>query len=128
MLDGEFSQHFAVDLNVLLFHQAGKFAPGGAVFAKGGIRADKPEGAEVAFFVAAVPVGVGISLEQRLAGMDKVSRAAVIETFGSLDDILSAFVGGYAAFDSGHMFVEANLREVDLTRIFREREFASISH
>ncbi len=68
VLNCQFREHFPVDENVVLFQNVGEAAPGGAVFAQGGVSANKPQRAEVALLVAAVAVGVAVGLEQGLAG------------------------------------------------------------
>jgi hypothetical protein len=42
-------------------------------------------------------------VEQRFASQSQIRGAAVVKTFGPLQNPFFSFVGGYAAFDSGHL-------------------------
>src|SRR5215211_5104838 len=64
--DGDVGEHLAVELDAGLAQAVHELAVAHALAASGGVDTHDPEAAKVALAVAAVAVGIGVRLEQRL--------------------------------------------------------------
>ena len=58
IFDGEFSENFAVKFDTLGFHAIDQLAVVGTIFMGSIVDAGDPEGAQVAFAIAAITVGI----------------------------------------------------------------------
>jgi len=92
--DGEFRQHFSIDLNARFMESAHKNAIGRAFHLAGGGDADDPQAAEIAFAIAAVAVGVFERLMHAVAGGSNLHSSSKSRTFRRFEYFLSAPAGG----------------------------------
>src|SRR5208282_5945256 len=98
--DCELGQHLAVDLDPGRREAGNEPAVGQPVLARRRVDPLDPQGAELAFAVLAVAVGVlHRPVDRGLGGADRVLAAAGI-AFGGLENLLVLGVGGYAPLDA----------------------------
>ena len=100
LVDGEVGEDFAVELDAFLLHAADELTIADAVLAGSVVDAGDPEGAEVAFAVATVAVGIAEGFDDALFGEAEAASAVMLHAFGGLQDLFVFFAGGNTSFDS----------------------------
>jgi len=98
--DSEVGEDFAVELDIVGFELGDELAVGQAFLSGGVVDAGNPEGAEVAFFVATVAVGVAQTFDNTLFGHTIAAGAVVLHAFGASQDLFMLGTGWDASFDS----------------------------
>lgn len=102
ILDSHFREDFTIEGNRLGLEEGDELRVARAVFSKGVVQTDDPEGAEGALLGATVTAGILTSLDDGFLGLREELFAAPAIAFGLLQDIIVALFGHYAALDSGH--------------------------
>lgn len=62
-----------------------------------------PEGAEVAFFIATVAIGVAKGFDDALFGKAETARAVMLHTFGELENLFVFGSCGDTSFDTHYL-------------------------
>lgn len=102
MFHRKLGEHFAIKLDALGFFQSDEFSVCDAAQAQSRVQASNPEPAEIAFFGTSIASGIGTGFDESFLGLRKKILASPTEPFGGFQDIFMAFLGHYAALDSGH--------------------------
>ena len=104
MLGGELGEDFSIKLDSGLFQLVDESGVGLlAVVAESRVQAHYPELSEVSLLIATVSEGVATRAHKRLVRGMQFLRANASVTLGSLQYILTAFIGVDSTFDSCHM-------------------------
>src|SRR6266446_4981206 len=103
---GQVSQHLAVDLHTGLAKAVHQLVVRQTRLPRRGVDPRDPELPHLALAAAAVAVGVGQSVQDRLVGGTEEQLLGKPEAFGPVEDPLVAAMRGNAALDSCHLALD----------------------
>ena len=98
IVQGEVGEDLAVDFDTCLVDEAHQFRITEVVLTGGGVDTLNPEGAEVAFLVLAVTVGVGETFFPGILGNGPHVTAAAKVAAGEFQDFFTACAGGNVVY------------------------------
>lgn len=105
MFQGDHREDLAVELDVRFLQSIDELGVAHPVFAGGGVKAHRPERAEIALLLLAATVSVYAGFQNSGFGKLNLRFAAPHVTLRLGEKVAAALGMHYSAFDSGHMLV-----------------------
>jgi len=98
--DGEFGENFAVKFDTFGLHAVDQLAVADTVLAGSVINASDPEGAQIAFAIAAIAVGITKGFDNTLLRQAEATGAIMLHTLSSLKGLFVLCASSDSTFNS----------------------------